>query len=129
MGIQPMSLSLKTTLTRSKGGNPTMSMMIGTRVTTLARNARHAARRALSAAAPPPPPAAEAAVDDSAPAMTQVYGGLKDQDRIFSNIYGDQDWRIKDAEKRGDWHRTKELMWLGPDGIVNEIKVSAVDFF
>ena len=79
---------------------------------------RHA-RRALSSAAAPPPPAAEAAADD-APAMTQVYGGLKDEDRIVSNIYGEQDWRLKDAEKRGDWYRTKDLMWLGPDGIVND---------
>ena len=85
---------------------------------------RHA-RRALSSAAAPPPPAAEAAADD-APAMTQVYGGLKDEDRIFSNIYGEQDWRLKDAEKRGDWYRTKDLMWLGPDGIVNEIKASGL---
>eukprot|EP00946_MAST-07B_sp_MAST-7B-sp1_P001070 g1070.t1 len=58
--------------------------------------------------------------------MTQVYGGLKDEDRIFSNIYGEQDWRLKDAEKRGDWYRTKDLMWLGPDGIVNEIKASGL---
>jgi hypothetical protein len=28
------------------------------------------------------------------------YGGLKDQDRIFTNLYGEQDWRLKGAEKR-----------------------------
>ena len=43
------------------------------------------------------------------PALTRVYGGLQDQDRIFSNIYGEQSWRIDDAVKRGDWHRTKDL--------------------
>jgi hypothetical protein len=45
------------------------------------------------------------------PSLTRVYGGLKDQDRIFTNLYGEQDWRIKAAEKRGDWYMTKELMW------------------
>ena len=54
------------------------------------------------------------------------FGGLKDQDRIFSNIYGEQDWRLKDAEKRGDWHRTKDILWWGPDEIVNEIKASGL---
>ena len=28
------------------------------------------------------------------------YGGLKDEDRIFTNLYGEQDWRLKDAVKR-----------------------------
>jgi len=55
-----------------------------------------------------------------------VYGGLKDQDRIFTNIYGDQDWRLKDAQKRGDWHRTKDILCLGPDGIVDDIKASGL---
>lgn len=62
----------------------------------------------------------------SEPAMTQVYGGLKDQDRIFTNIYGEQDWRLKEAEKRGDWHRTKEIMWMGPDWLVDEVKASGL---
>jgi len=33
-----------------------------------------------------------------------TYGGLKDQDRIFQNLYGQYDWRLKDAMKRGDWY-------------------------
>eukprot|EP01083_Nonionella_stella_P100365 282970_1 len=60
------------------------------------------------------------------PAMTQIYGGLKDQDRIFTNIYGEEDWRLKAAEKRGDWHRTKDIMWMGPDWLVDEIKGSGL---
>jgi len=51
---------------------------------------------------------------------------LADQDRIFSNIYGENDWRLKDAEKRGDWYRTKDFLSWGPDGIVNEIKASGL---
>jgi len=61
-----------------------------------------------------------------APAMTRVYGGLVDQDRIFTNLYGEQDWRLKAAEKRGDWHMTKELMWQGPDWLVDEVKKSGL---
>ena len=64
----------------------------------------HAYKNEASAA--PPPPAA-------APALTKVYGGLKDQVRIFTNLYGEYDWRIDGAIKRGDWHMTKEIMWQG----------------
>jgi NADH dehydrogenase (ubiquinone) flavoprotein 1 len=65
-------------------------------------------------------------VFSSEPALTQIYGGLKDQDRIFTNIYGEQDWRLKAAEKRGDWYRTKDIMWMGPDWLVDEVKSSGL---
>ena len=65
---------------------------------------------------------------EAKPALIQVYGGLKDRDRIFTNLYGEQDWRLKAAEKRGDWYMTKELMWQGPDWLVDEIKKSSTDF-
>ena len=51
---------------------------------------------------------------------------LTDQDRIFTNLYGEQDWRLKDAMKRGDYHLTKEIMWMGPDWIVQEMKDSGL---
>jgi len=57
---------------------------------------------------------------------TRVYGGLKDQDRIFTNIYGEHDVGIKGAQKRGDWHRTKDLIGFGRDWIVNEVKASGL---
>lgn len=57
---------------------------------------------------------------------TQVYGGLKDQDRIFTNIYGEKDPFIEGAMKRGDWHRTKDLLGFGRDWIINEIKASGL---
>ena len=55
-----------------------------------------------------------------------MYGGLKDQDRIFTNIYGERDCFIDGAVKRGDWHRTKDFMVLGRDWIINEIKASGL---
>ena len=58
--------------------------------------------------------------------MARVYGGLKDEDRIFTNLYGEQDWRLKDALKRGNWHRTKDILYQGPDAIVQEIKDSGL---
>jgi len=60
------------------------------------------------------------------PALTKIYGGLKDQDRIFTNLYGQFDWRVDSAMKRGDWFKTKELMWQGPDWIITEIKNSGL---
>jgi hypothetical protein len=57
------------------------------------------------------PPAQGAVKKPEEPALTRVYGGLKDQDRIFTNLYGEGDWRLPDAKARGDWYMTKELMW------------------
>ena len=37
----------------------------------------------------------------------QVYGGLKDEDRIFTNLYGRHDWKLKGAMSRvSEWHQT-----------------------
>eukprot|EP00548_Thalassiothrix_antarctica_P006054 CAMPEP_0194131998 /NCGR_PEP_ID=MMETSP0152-20130528/2580_1 /TAXON_ID=1049557 /ORGANISM="Thalassiothrix antarctica, Strain L6-D1" /LENGTH=493 /DNA_ID=CAMNT_0038826905 /DNA_START=128 /DNA_END=1609 /DNA_ORIENTATION=+ len=52
--------------------------------------------------------------------------GLDDKDRIFTNLYGEQDWRLKDSMMRGDYHMTKEIMCMGPDWIVQEIKDSGL---
>jgi len=56
----------------------------------------------------------------------RVYGNLKDEDRIFTNLYGEKDWGVEGALKRGDWHRTKDLLSFGRDWIVNEIKASGL---
>lgn len=64
----------------------------------------------------------------AAPVLAQVYGGLKDQDRIFTNLYGEGDWRLKGAMSRGDWYKTKELMWQGPDWLVQEAKDSGKSY-
>jgi NADH dehydrogenase (ubiquinone) flavoprotein 1 len=54
------------------------------------------------------------------------YGGLQDKDRIFTNLYGEYDWTIKGAEKRGDWYATKDLVLKGRDWLINEIKASGL---
>ena len=51
---------------------------------------------------------------------------LKDEDRIFTNLYGFQDWRLAGARKRGDWDGTKEILAKGRDAIVEEIKASGL---
>ncbi len=49
---------------------------------------------------------------------------LKDQDRIFTNIYGIEDTSLKGAKKRGDWSRTKSILARGSEKIIAEIKDS-----
>lgn len=53
-------------------------------------------------------------------------GPLKDEDRIFTNLYGKHDWRLKGAQSRGDWYKTKEILNKGVDWILNEIKESGL---
>ncbi|KAF2036821.1 NADH-ubiquinone oxidoreductase [Setomelanomma holmii] len=106
--------------------------------------ARHApAPSTLSAAAHRALPAATAATRLStaaAPSRTQkrtlatvndappvrVHGGLKDQDRIFQNLYGHHGADLKSAMKYGDWHKTKEILLKGHDWIISEIKASGL---
>ena len=51
---------------------------------------------------------------------------LADKERIFTNLYGRHDWRLAGARARGDWNGTKELMDMGPDWIVDEMKRSGL---
>jgi NADH-quinone oxidoreductase subunit F len=51
---------------------------------------------------------------------------LADKDRIFTNLYGRDDWRLAGARRRGDWDGTKELILKGRDWIVNEAKESGL---
>jgi NADH-quinone oxidoreductase subunit F len=49
---------------------------------------------------------------------------LRDEDRIFRNLYGTDDWRLAGARRRGLWDNTKALIARGRDGIIDEIKKS-----
>ena len=51
---------------------------------------------------------------------------LADKDRIFTNVYGFQDWGLKAAQMRGDWDNTKALIERGQDAIIEEIKASGL---
>jgi len=51
---------------------------------------------------------------------------LKDSDRIFTNLYGFNDWSLKGAKQRGDWNNTKEIMAKGRDWVVEEVKSSGL---
>jgi NADH-quinone oxidoreductase subunit F len=51
---------------------------------------------------------------------------LKDQDRIFTNLYGYEDFGLKGAKARGDWDGTKKLLKLGQEKIIEEIKASGL---
>ena len=49
---------------------------------------------------------------------------LKDQDRIFKNLYNDMGADVKSAQTRGDWLNTSDLIAKGRDWIINELKDS-----
>ena len=51
---------------------------------------------------------------------------LADRDRVFTNLYGDGDWRLPGARSRGDWDGTREVILKGRDWIVNEVKESGL---
>jgi hypothetical protein len=55
--------------------------------------------------------------DAPQPPKRTHFGGLKDQDRIFQNLYGHHGADLKSAKKYGDWHKTKEIILKGHDWV------------
>jgi NADH-quinone oxidoreductase subunit F len=51
---------------------------------------------------------------------------LRDEDRIFSNLYGEYDWHLPGALARGDWDGTKEFILKGRDWIIEQVKASGL---
>jgi len=51
---------------------------------------------------------------------------LRDQDRIFTNLYGMHDRSLKGAIARGHWDGTKDILGKGRDWIVKEMKDSGL---
>ncbi len=49
---------------------------------------------------------------------------LQDKDRIFTNLYGQQDFRLEGARKRGVWSEMKTIAALGHEKIIDTIKQS-----
>merc|ERR1711992_363999 len=64
--------------------------------------------------------------NSTAPPQKTSFGPLSDQDRIFRNLYGRHNWRLKGALSRGDWYKTKEIVQKGADWILGEIKASGL---
>ena len=51
---------------------------------------------------------------------------LKDNDRIFTNLYGHSERFLSGARLRGDWEGTGNLIKKGKESIINEIKESGL---
>src|SRR3569623_3416439 len=55
-----------------------------------------------------------------------MVGILQDKDRIFTNLYGLQDWRLEAARKRGAWNATADMIACGGPWIVDQIQNSGL---
>ena len=51
---------------------------------------------------------------------------LRDQDRIFTNLYGQDDWRLPGARRRGTWDNTAQFIRMSREDIVSVIKESGL---
>jgi len=51
---------------------------------------------------------------------------LRDEDRIFTNIYGSEGADLGAAKARGDWNKTADLIKKGRDWVVDEVKASGL---
>ncbi len=51
---------------------------------------------------------------------------LSDQDRIFTNLYGQNDWGLNGARARGDWDGTAAILARGRDALIEEMKASGL---
>ena len=51
---------------------------------------------------------------------------LKDEDRIFTNLYGLEDVGLEGARSRGDWKKTATYLKKGREWIIDEIKNSGL---
>ena len=51
---------------------------------------------------------------------------LSDRDRIFTNVFGQSDWKLQGAKRRGDWDGTAAILARGRTGVVDEMKASGL---
>lgn len=51
---------------------------------------------------------------------------LQDKDRIFTNLYGLHDYGLEGARQRGAWNATKDMIDMGADWIIGQIKDSGL---
>lgn len=89
---------------------PTTAIRAASRSSTLLRTA-HIASRSLATVSDPP---------------VRHYGGLKDQDRIFTNLGSRHDHGLKGSKSRGDWYKTKEILLKGDTWLIQTMKDSGL---
>ena len=51
---------------------------------------------------------------------------LEDKDRIFTNLYGLHDPGLEAAKRRGAWNGTKDILSMGPEWIIQQVKDSGL---
>ncbi|MBI1237610.1 MAG: NADH-quinone oxidoreductase subunit NuoF [Alphaproteobacteria bacterium] len=51
---------------------------------------------------------------------------LEDKDRIFLNLFGREDPGLDAAKQRGAWNATKDMIDMGPEWIVDQVKASGL---
>jgi NADH-quinone oxidoreductase subunit F len=51
---------------------------------------------------------------------------LRDEDRIFTNLYGFQEFGLTAARRRGDWSGTREILDKGRDWVIDQVKESGL---
>jgi NADH-quinone oxidoreductase subunit F len=51
---------------------------------------------------------------------------LTDDNRIFTNLYGFEDWKLEGARARGDWDGTANILAKGREWIIEEMKKSGL---
>ncbi|MGL9759495.1 MAG: NADH-quinone oxidoreductase subunit NuoF [Wolbachia sp.] len=51
---------------------------------------------------------------------------LKEQDKVFTNLNGKETPLLEGAKKRSSWQKTKELLDLGSEKIIDEVKKSGL---
>ena len=55
-----------------------------------------------------------------------MVGILEDKDRIFTNLYGLQDWGLEGAKNRGCWNATADMLAMGRDWLITNVKNSGL---
>jgi NADH-quinone oxidoreductase subunit F len=51
---------------------------------------------------------------------------LKEQDKIFTNLYGYESASLEQARKRGDWNNTKQFLDNGSEWLIQQVKDSGL---
>ena len=51
---------------------------------------------------------------------------LKEQDKIFTNLYGYESASLEQARKRGDWNNTKQFLDNGAEWLIQQVKDSGL---